>query len=66
LRHEQHNAEDNTGWTARFRPWLLVYTEAHPDYTSARRRENDLKAQKGGKGLFAKTGLDPGRFGRGA
>jgi putative endonuclease len=66
LRVGQHNAPENTGWTARYRPWELVYREKHPDYTSARRRENELKAQKGGRGLFAKTGLDPLRFHRGS
>lgn len=38
--------------------------EEHPDYTSARKREIELKAQKGGRDFFAKTGLDPSRFGR--
>jgi hypothetical protein len=37
-----------------------------PSYTEARRRELELKSQKGGKGFFAKTGLDPTRFGRSA
>ena len=65
-RLEQHNAGKIAGWTKRHRPWELVFTESHPDYGSARRRELELKAQKGGKGLFAKTRLDPRRFDRGS
>ena len=34
------------------------------DYNTARRRENELKRQKGGIGFFEKTGLDPALFGR--
>ncbi|MEO8217956.1 MAG: GIY-YIG nuclease family protein [Acidobacteriota bacterium] len=63
-RLEQHNSESGKGWTNRYRPWVLVATECYPTYTNARRREMDLKAQKGGAGFFAKTGLDPTRFGR--
>jgi predicted GIY-YIG superfamily endonuclease len=60
----QHNGGTARGWTARHRPWNLVFTEKHPDYTSAKKRENELKAQKSGRGFFEKTGLDPKSFGR--
>jgi|SRR5258708_2679685 len=63
IRLDQHNSGQH-GWTSRLRPWRLVFTEEQPDYTSAKKRENDLKAQKGGKGFFAKTGLDPQLFPR--
>jgi len=65
-RLEQHNSEDGTGWTKKHRPWILVLTEEYPAYSSARRRELELKAQKGGAGFFAKLGLDPTGFGRGS
>ncbi len=65
-RLEQHNIGDLAGWTKRYRPWELVLTERHPRYAEARRRELELKAQKGGRGFFVKTGLDPSRFGRGS
>ena len=65
-RLEQHNSADFASWTKRYRPRMLVFSEAHPSYAQARRRELELKAQKGGKGFFAKTGLDPSRFGRGS
>ena len=29
------------------RPWELIYEEKHPDYTSARKRENYLKSGSG-------------------
>lgn len=59
----QHNA-GASWWTARYLPWALVYVEEHPDYSTARKRELELKAQKGGLGFFTMTGLDPLRFGR--
>ena len=62
----QHNAAQNSGWTSRYQPWQLVFSESHPDYTSARRRENELKMQKGGRGFFMKTGIDAARFERGS
>ena len=58
----QHNSPEGKHWTVRYRPWKLVYREAHCDFKAARRRENELKRQKGGKGFFAKTGLDPSLF----
>ena len=42
----QHNSSDLAGWTKRHRPWELVFTEMHDNYTKARRRELELKAQK--------------------
>jgi len=63
-RLEQHNSGKYRGWTHRYIPWKIVFTEQHPNYRSARRRELELKRQKGGKGFFAKPGLDPKQFGR--
>ncbi|MGK2855799.1 MAG: GIY-YIG nuclease family protein [Thermoanaerobaculia bacterium] len=65
-RLEQHNSEDGRGWTRRYRPWKLVTVEDYLDYSLARRRELELKAQKGGSGFFARLGLDPSDFGRGS
>jgi putative endonuclease len=64
VRIEQHNAGVFSGWSKRHRPWILVFSEPHPDYKSARKREIELKRQKGGQGFFAKTGLDSKNFGR--
>ena len=46
----QHNSDNSTGWTARYRPWSLVLSELYPSYSEAREREIELKSQKGGKG----------------
>jgi len=63
-RLEQHNSGVYGSWSKRHRPWNLVFTEQHPDYKQARKRELQLKAQKGGAGFFAMTRLDPNQFGR--
>jgi putative endonuclease len=60
-RLNQHN-QGISCWTARYRPWKLVYVESFEDYTHARKRELELKAQKSGHGFFQLTGLDPARF----
>jgi predicted GIY-YIG superfamily endonuclease len=57
----QHN-EGVSRWTARYRPWELVYSRRFPDYTAARKFENELKRQKGGAGFFAATGLSRDSF----
>ena len=59
-----YSSAKSKSWSKRYRPWPLAFSEQHPDYRSARKRENELKAQKGGRGFFVKTGLDPKRFGR--
>ena len=65
-RLQQHNSGELKGWTARFRPWEIIHTEEFADYAAARRRENELKAQKGGKGFFLKTGINPAQYRRGS
>ena len=62
----QHNSSHAPSWTQRYRPWTLVHSELFADYRSARLRERELKAQKGGLGFFRKTGLNPADFGRNA
>jgi putative endonuclease len=61
----QRLAQHNQGlsrWTARYRPWLVVFEQTCADYTAARRLENELKRQKGGNGFYALTGLNANRF----
>ena len=62
----QHNQEEASGWTKRYQPWILVHVERCESFGEARRRELDLKAQKGWSGFFLKTGLDPVQFKRGS
>jgi putative endonuclease len=54
-RLEQHNA-GTSRWSASLGPWILVHTEEFRDYTSARRRELQLKRQKGGNGFYQLLG----------
>jgi len=60
-RLQQHN-DGRSRWTSRYCPWKLVWKEKHEDYHSARRRELQLKKQKGGQGFFVETGLRPADF----
>ena len=61
VRLQQHN-HGGRGWTSRYAPWRLVYTEPHRDYQAARKRELQLKAQKRGRGFWTATRLDPAQF----
>ena len=54
VRLGQHNA-GLSQWTAKFRPWTLVWTSAPLTLSDARRLENLLKRQKGGAGLYRIT-----------
>ncbi len=42
-RIEEHNSEENKGWTEKFRPWILAYYEAYLTASEARKREISLK-----------------------
>ena len=53
----QHN-QGLSRWTARYRPWSLVFHQVCRDYTAARKLENELKRQNGGAGFYARTGLN--------
>jgi putative endonuclease len=48
-----HNNPINKGFTSRFRPWIIIYTEEVPDKATAMKREKQLKSAKGR--LFIKT-----------
>ena len=54
----QHNA-GTSKWTAKYRPWTLVWQSDEQSLSEARKLETLLKRQKGGKGFFQLTGLDP-------
>ena len=42
-----HNVLGNKGWTIRFRPWSVVYTEHFQSKSDALKREKELKSGKG-------------------
>lgn len=52
----QHNAGASK-WTAKYRPWNLVWLSAPLNLSEARKLENQLKRQKGGNGFYGLTGL---------
>ncbi|MDD4385406.1 MAG: GIY-YIG nuclease family protein [Bacteroidales bacterium] len=47
-----HNELSNKGWTLRYRPWTLVYTEQFTSKAEAMRREKELKSAKGREFLW--------------
>ena|SRR5271170_120880 len=57
----QHN-DGVSKWSSKYGPWRLVHPETHPDFRSARIRENYLKRQRGGRGFYQATGIDPQVF----
>jgi putative endonuclease len=46
-RINSHNVLANKGWTIKFRPWNMVYSEEFDSKSEALRRENELKTAKG-------------------
>jgi putative endonuclease len=42
-----HNELGNKGWTIKFRPWKLVYSEKHQTKKEALIREKELKSGRG-------------------
>ena len=42
-----HNDSRNTGWTAQYQPWEIIYTEEHPTKRDALKREQQLKSSRG-------------------
>lgn len=51
-RLESHNDERNKGWTAKFQPWELIYTERFETKSAALKREKQLKTAAGRKFLW--------------
>jgi putative endonuclease len=46
-RLKSHNDPRNRGWTARYRPWIIIYSEACDDKQNALIKERQLKTAKG-------------------
>ncbi len=42
-----HNVKGTKGWTIKYRPWKLVYTETYKTKKEAMKREQQLKSAKG-------------------
>ncbi len=46
-RIKAHNELANKGWTIKFRPWTVIYTETFDNKKDAIEREKQLKSAKG-------------------
>jgi putative endonuclease len=46
-RLKSHNELGTKGWTIRYRPWVLIYSEPYKDKRSAIKREKELKSYQG-------------------
>jgi putative endonuclease len=46
-RLKSHNSLATKGYTVRYRPWILVYSETHESKAGAMSREKQLKTAKG-------------------
>jgi putative endonuclease len=56
VRLKQHNA-GMSKWTAKYRPWAVVWQSTEQSLGAARKLEILLKRQKAGNGFFELTGL---------
>ena len=46
-RFKSHNLLATKGWTIKFRPWQIIYTEEFADKSAALAREKELKSSRG-------------------
>jgi len=46
-RLKSHNELGNKGWTLKYRPWRLIYTETFYKKADAMKREKELKSAQG-------------------
>ncbi|MFQ6614700.1 MAG: GIY-YIG nuclease family protein [Fidelibacterota bacterium] len=44
-----HNRKGKKGWTIKYRPWKLIYTESYLSKPEAKMREKQLKTARGRK-----------------
>jgi len=42
-----HNHQSNKGWTKKFQPWNLIYSEIFEEKDQAMKREKQLKSAQG-------------------
>jgi len=51
-----HNELSNKGYTKRYRPWIIAFTEEYEDKYEALKRERFLKTGKGREWVWEKIG----------
>ena len=49
-----HNELGKKGYTIKFRPWLIIYSQLFHTKTEALQREKELKSGKGREWIYAK------------
>ena len=49
-----HNDLNHTGWTAKFKPWEILYTEEFLTKAEAMKREKELKTSRGRAFIWTK------------
>ncbi len=42
-----HNHPNNKGWTKKYQPWVVIYTESYACKADALKREKQLKTAQG-------------------
>jgi putative endonuclease len=52
-RLKSHNELATKGWTVRFRPWQIIYTEEFLEKSGAMKKEKELKSAKGREFIWA-------------
>jgi putative endonuclease len=53
-RLQSHNHPQNKGWTKRYQPWEIIYTETFESRCLALKREKQLKTAQGRKFIHEK------------
>jgi len=46
-RFHSHNSLATTGYTVKFRPWIIAHTEVFESISEAMKREKELKSSRG-------------------
>ncbi|MEI2750648.1 MAG: GIY-YIG nuclease family protein [Ferruginibacter sp.] len=57
-RFKSHNSIGKKGWTIKYRPWVVIYTEFYDDKISAMKKEKFLKSGVGRKWLRDKLEVE--------
>ena len=52
-RFKSHNELATKGWSIKFRPWEIIYTEQHEAKQLAMQREKELKTGRGRKFIWS-------------
>jgi putative endonuclease len=52
-----HNHPENKGWTAKFKPWILIYSEKFELKSDAMLREKELKSFQGRQFIWSQVKL---------